>query len=397
MTKSKSTDIRTLKNLNQPIRYTIPDTKGLHLWVRSSDLKKYWVFRFTFNGKRQDMCLGSFPEITLAEARIRAQKLRVNLIHGINPAEEKKVKKARVKVPPPKITFKKFALDYIETMSPRWKNAKHSLQWGATLETYAFKSLGGMGLEDIKTPHILTVLNPIWNSKHETARRVMGRIERILSAAITTGLRTSANPAIWRGHLENVLPQRNAIQEHHAALPYSDLPAFMDRLSSVEGIAALALQFTILNASRTGEVLYAERCEVIGDVWTIPASRMKAKREHQVPLCPKALELIAKAQALDPTSKYIFSKKGKPLSSMAMLMLVRRLKTGITTHGFRSSFRDFVSEVGFNHSPEVAEMALAHTIGNKVEAAYRRGKLLERRRLLMLDWQDYCFKPKISA
>jgi integrase len=170
----------------------------------------------------------------------------------------------------------------------------------------------------------------------------------------------------------------------------------MGRLSSVEGIAALALQFTILNASRTGEVLYAERCEVIGDVWTIPASRMKAKREHQVPLCPKALELIAKAQALDPNSKYIFSKKGKPLSSMAMLMLVRRLQAGVTTHGFRSSFRDFVSEET-DHSPEVAEMALAHTIGNKVEKAYRRGKLLERRRLLMLDWQDYCFKPKVPA
>jgi integrase len=395
MTKSKSTDIRTLKNLSQPIRYTIPDTKGLHLWVRG-DLKKYWVFRFTFTSKRVDMCLGSFPEITLAEARIRAQKLRVKLINGINPAEEKKVKKERVKVPPPKINFKKFALDYIETMSPRWKNAKHSLQWGATLETYAFPVIGAMALEDIKTAHIQTLLNPIWNTKHETAKRVMGRIERILSAAITTGLRTSANPAVWRGHLENVLPQQNAIKEHHTALSYTDLPAFMGRLSSVEGIAALALQFTILNASRTGEVLYAERCEVIGDVWTIPASRMKAKREHQVPLCPKTLELIAKAQASDPNSKYIFSKKGKPLSSMAMLMLVRRLQAGVTTHGFRSSFRDFVSEET-DHSPEVAEMALAHTIGNKVEKAYRRGKLLERRRLLMLDWQDYCFKPKVSA
>lgn len=391
MTKSKSTDIRTLKNLSQPIRYTIPDTKGLHLWVRG-DLKKYWVFRFTFTSKRVDMCIGSFPEITLAEARIRAQKLRVKLINGINPAEEKKVKKERVKVPPPKITFKKFALNYIETMSPRWKNAKHSLQWGATLETYAFPVIGAMGLEDIKTPDIQAILNPIWNTKHETARRVMGRIERILSAAVTTGLRTSANPAVWRGHLENVLPQHNTIQEHHAALPYAEIPAFMDRLSSVDGVAALALAFLILNASRTGEVLYAERCEVIGEKWILPASRMKAKREHQVPLCPKALELIAKAQALDPNSKYIFSKKGKPLSSMAMLMLVRRLKTGITVHAMRSCFRDWVSEET-DHSPEVAEMALAHTIGNKVEAAYRRGKLLERRRLLMLDWQDYCFKP----
>ena len=391
---TKSTDRRTLLNLNHAVRYSVGH-KGLHLWVRS-DLKKYWVFRFTFNGKRQDMCLGSFPEVALADAKIKAQKLRVNLINGVNPAEVKKAKKARIKPVLPKVTFKKFALDYIQTMSPRWSNAKHAQQWGTTLETYAFPVIGAMGLEDIRTPDIQAILNPIWNKKHETARRVMGRIERILSAAITTGLRTSANPAVWRGHLENVLPQQPTIKKHHAALPYAELPAFMASLESMETVVARALTFLILNASRTSEVLFAEKCEIVGDVWTIPRGRMKARREHQVPLCPKALEQIAKAQSLDPDSRYLFSIKGKPLSAMAMLMLVRRLKTGITVHAMRSCFRDFVSEET-EHSPEVAEMALAHIVANKTEAAYRRGNLLERRRLLMLDWQDYCFKPNVSA
>ena len=356
-----------------------------------SDQKKYWIYRYTFDQKRHDLSLGSFPEITLSDARVKAQKLRAKIINDINPALEKKARKEKVKSSPmPTVTFKKFAAEYIERMSPKWQNTKHALQWYSTLETYAFPVIGSMALKAIKTSHIQEILNPIWNQKCETASRVRGRIERVLSAAISSGLRTSSNPAQWKGHLENIFPQHNKIQEHHAALPYVELPAFMERLATTDRIAAIALQYTILNASRTGEVLFAERSEIIGATWTIPAKRMKAKREHQVPLCSKAIELIEKARASDPDSKYIFSIKGKPLSSMAMLMLARRIKSGITVHGFRSSFRDWVSEVT-NHSPEVAEMALAHAIGNKVEAAYRRGKLLDRRRLLMQDWRDYCY------
>ena len=340
---TKSTDIRTLKNLTKPVRYSIPDTKGLHLWVRS-DQKKYWIYRYTFEQKRHDISLGSFPEITLVDARIKAQKLRAKIINGINPAEEKKVKREKIKPPVPTITFKKFAIEYIDRMQPKWTNAKHGAQWHSTLQTYAFPVIGSMSLEAIKTSDIQTILEPIWNTKNETADRVRGRIERILSAAVTSGLRTSSNPAMWRGHLENIFPQHNKIQEHHAALPFAALPAFMERLVITEGIVALALQYTILNASRTGEVLFAERLEIDGNVWTIPAKRMKAKREHQVPICSQVIELIEKAQALDPDSKYIFSIKGKPLSSMAMLMLVRRIQTGITVHGFRSAFRDWISE-----------------------------------------------------
>lgn len=385
---SKSTDIRTLKNLNKPTRYTIPDAKGLHLWVKA-DLKKYWIYRYTINSKRYDISLGSFPEITLAVARTKAQNFRAMILNGINPKEERKRQRLSVKIKKPSITFKKYALDYIDRMAPKWTNDKHSAQWEATLAKYAFPAIGSVSLDAITTQHIQKILDPIWSTKNETASRLRGRIERILSAAITSGLRTSSNPALWRSHLENLYPQHPQSLEHHAALSYKLLPAFMRDLAAIDGVAALALQFTILNASRTGEVLYATRNEINETVWSIPANRMKAKQEHQVPLCSQSLLLIEKAKKLDPDSPYLFSKKGKSLSGMAMLMLVRRHHPGITVHGFRSAFRDWVSEET-NHSPEVAEMALAHTIGNKVEAAYRRGKLLERRRILMQDWQEYC-------
>ena len=345
--------------------------------------------RYTINAKRYDISLGSFPEITLADARIKAQNYRTMILNGINPKEEKKRQRLSVKLEKPSVSFRKYALEYIDRMSPKWTNHKHTEQWVNTLAAYVFPVIGSLSLEAITTQHIQKILNPIWNTKTETASRIRGRIERILSAAITSGHRKSANPAIWRSHLENLYPEYRKNQDHHAALAYSELPSFMKQLAALDGVAALALQFTILNASRTGEALYAMRGEVDGDVWKIPATRMKAKREHQVPLCSRSIVLIEQARALDPESLYLFSKRGKPLSGMAMLMLVRRHHPGITVHGFRSSFRDWVSEET-SHSPEVAEMALAHTIGNKVEAAYRRGKLLERRRELMRGWQDFC-------
>jgi integrase len=274
-------------------------------------------------------------------------------------------------------------------MRPKWRCEKHADQWVSTIKTYAFPVLGDMRLEEIDIADIQAVLMPIWLQIPETAARVRGRLEKILSAAITHKYRTTSNPAVWKGHLENLFPAHQDAQKHHEALPYDQLTDFMQTLKETDGISALALQFTILNASRTGEVLLGLRSEVKGDVWTIPASRMKAKQEHQVPLCSRSLELLEIAKSVDPDSVYLFSNNGKPLSNMAMLMMARRLKTGLTVHGFRSTFRDWVSEET-EHSPEVAEMALAHTISNKVEAAYRRGKLLERRRLLMKDWETYC-------
>lgn len=380
------TDI-SLKRLNKVGRHTDDQTKGLHLWVKPN-LQSYWIFRYTIHGKREGVSLGAYPEISLKMARQRALEARLKVNQGICPAQAKKTALAPAKeTKTPK--FSDFALEYIETMRPKWRNQKHADQWVSTVRTYAFPILGEMRLDEIDTPDIQKVLMPIWLKIPESASRLRGRIEKILSAAITHKHRQASNPAVWKGHLENLFPAHQESFKHHEALPYDELPDFMKKLKQAEGMSALALQFTILNASRTGEVLLGKRSEVIGDVWTIPPTRMKAKQEHQVPLCRRSLELLQIAKCLDPDSEYLFSNKGKHLSNMSMLMMVRRIRAGLTVHGFRSTFRDWVSEET-DHSPEVAEMALAHTIGNKVEAAYRRGKLLERRKRLMQDWESFC-------
>lgn len=380
------TDI-SLKRLNKIGRHTDDQTKGLHLWVKPS-MQMYWIFRYTLNGKRVGVSLGAYPEIGLKAARQRAVEARHKVNQDICPALEKKMANSPIQeAKTPK--FADFALEYIETMRPKWRNQKHADQWVSTIKTYAIPIIGDMRLDEIDTPHIQEVLMPIWLKIPESSSRLRGRIEKILSAAITHKHRQGSNPAVWKGHLENLFPAHQKSFKHHEALPFDELPEFMNNLKEIDVISALALQFTILNASRTGEVLHGKRVELDGDIWTIPANRMKAKQEHQVPLCKRSLELLEIAQHLDPDSDYLFSNKGKSLSNMAMLMMVRRLKPNLTVHGFRSTFRDWVSEET-EHSPEVAEMALAHTIGNKVEAAYRRGKLLERRRRLMQDWESFC-------
>ena len=380
------TDI-VIKKLSQAGRYTDDQTKGLHLWVKVTG-QKYWIFRYTNHGKRLGLSFGAYPDVALRQARERATEARNQINKGTDPLQEKKAAKS---VPKPSAAprFKEFALAYIETMRPKWRNQKHGDQWVATVASYAFPVIGAMPLDEIETQHILEILTPIWHNKTETAVRLRGRIERIMSAAITRKFRTTPNPALWKGHLENLLPTQRASDKHHAALPYKEIPGFMSKLRETDGISALALEFAVLNASRTGEVVHGLRNEVQGDVWTIPGSRMKAGQQHQVPLCQRSLNLLQIAQSIDPESQYLFSRSGKPLSNMAMLMMVRRMKIGLTVHGFRSTFRDWVSEET-DHSPEVAEMALAHTIGNKVEKAYRRGNLLERRRRLMQDWESYC-------
>jgi integrase len=380
------TDI-VIKKLSQAGRHTDDQTKGLHLWVKVTG-QKYWIFRYTHQTKRPSLCFGSYPDVGLRQAREKAIEARNQINKGLDPLQEKKAAKS---VPKPSAAprFKEFALAYIETMRPKWRNQKHGDQWVATVTNYAFPVIGAMDLDKIETHHILEILTPIWHQKSETAARLRGRLERILSAAITRKLRTGANPALWKGHLENLLPTQRTSEKHHEALPYNEIPEFIAKLRNADGLSALALEFAILNASRTGEVLSGLRSEVQGNVWTIPGSRMKAGQTHQVPLCQRSLDLLLVAQSQDPDSKYLFSRNSKPLSNMAMLMMVRRMKAGLTVHGFRSTFRDWVSEET-DHSPEVAEMALAHTIGNKVEKAYRRGNLLERRRRLMQDWEDYC-------
>jgi integrase len=385
---ANSTDVRALTKLSKPCRYTIPNAKGLHLWVRT-DQKKYWIYRFTFQKQRIDMSLGTFPEIQLREARLKAIQLRAKIINGVNPMDERRDSKEKLKKSLHKVTFEKFSHDFIERMAPKWRSTKHESQWVSSLTIYAFPIIGKLSLEEITTQHILEILNPIWTSKQVTALRVRGRLERVISAGITSGYRTSNNPAIWKGHLENLLPWLKPSQKHYTAMSYKDVPALMKKLSTNESQSSLALQFTILNALRTSEGLYARKSEINEKILTIPPNRMKGHTEHLVPLSDFSIKLVETASSSNLLNDLIFHNNGSRLSNMAMLMLVRGIQPGMTVHGFRSSFRDWVSEET-NYSPEIAEMALAHKIANKVEAAYRRGKLLEKRKQLLLDWEKHC-------
>lgn len=387
-------DYQTTANLKLPGRYTDTKTKGLQLLIKPSG-SKYWLLRFAVNGKRQELGLGSYPEIMPKQARELAQEARVLINKGINPVQLKKSSKEALISK--KKTFGEFASECIANKQAEWSNDKHINQWINTIKTYAFPYIENTPINEIDTEDILKILTPIWNIKTETASRLRGRLEWILSAATALKLRSGMNPAIWRGHLQTVLPKPAKITKvkHHKALPYRAIPELITKLKQIDGVAALALEFTILNASRTGEVIGGLRAEIEGDIWSIPADRMKARKEHRLPLCDRSIELLAMAGAMDEGSPYLFSRNGKPLTNMAMPMMLRRMGVDVTIHGFRSSFRDWVSEET-NHSPEVAEMALAHTIRNKVEAAYRRGDLLERRRILMSDWAKYCAQDKVS-
>lgn len=387
-------DYQTVKNLKTPGRYTDALIKGLHIWVKPNG-RKYWIFRYSHENKQHNISLGSFPALSIAEARIKAQQSRDDLDRGINPVEVKNSSKAqKLALQAKKLSFKEFAEACIKTKRAEWTNQKHGDQWEYTLSEFAYPSIGNMGLDEIETEDILKILTPIWTTKTETASRLRGRIEWILASATTRKLRTGVNPALWRGHLQTILPAPNKVKKvvHHKALPYRQVPGLIANLRETATMSALALEFTILNASRTGEVIDGLREEVQGDIWIIPAPRMKAKKEHRVPLCQRSLEILAIARAMDKDSKHLFSVKGKKLTNMAMPMMLRRAKVDATVHGFRSSFRDWVSEET-NHPSEVAEMALAHAIGNKVEAAYRRKDLLEKRRSLLVDWSEYCSNP----
>ena len=293
------------------------------------------------------------------------------------------------------MTFDECAAAFIEAKQGEWKNPKHRQQWTNTLATYASPVIGKLPVADVDTGLILKILEPIWNTKTETASRLRGRIESVLSWATTRKYREGENPARWRGHLDTQLAKPSKIKKemHHAALPYKELPGFMRKLREHTGAAASALEFAILTAARSGEVLGArwDEIDLEEGIWTIPTGRMKVRREHRVPLSDAATAVIAKMQN-EVQSDFVFpgTKEAKPLSNMSMLMVLRRMgRQDLTTHGFRSTFRDWASETtAYPH--EVCEMALAHTITNKAEAAYRRGDLFDKRRRLMQDWANYC-------
>ena len=363
------------------------DGGGLYLNVTANGSKS-WVFMWTpKGGSRREMGIGSYPTVSLAMARKRAEAHRQAVADGRDPIEERK----REAEP----TFSECVALFLEQFEGQWRNDKHRAQWRMTLTAYCIP-IANKKISQIETTDVLRVLNPIWRDKQETASRLRGRIERVLDFAKVKGWRSGENPALWRGNLKNVLPPRDKLQRgHHAAMPYHQVPEFMKQLDASEAMAARALQFLVLTAARSGEVLNARWSEIDMEkaLWIVPAARMKAKKEHRVPLPQKALEILEPLSS-GRTSEYVFpgNKPNHPLSATAMTMLMRRLKVGqFTVHGFRSAFRDWVGEE--THFPrEVAETALAHEVGNAVEKAYRRGDALEKRRKLMAAWQAFILK-----
>lgn len=367
------------------------DGGGLYLVVDKSGAKR-WVFLYRRDDKLREMGLGGIKSVTLARARELASEARTNLQAGIDPIAAKN-SSAPVAVP----TFGDEADAFIAAMAPQFRNAKHLDQWKMTLKKYA-APLRPKRVDEISTIDVLEVLKPIWLTKPETAGRLRGRIERVLDAASAKGHRTGQNPALWRGHLANLLPKRKKLSRgHHAAMAYEDVPAFVADLRERDAMAARALEFTILTAARTGETFGAtwREIDLKAAVWVIPAERMKAGREHRVPLTPRAVEILTELAGLKAgRDAFVFPgrKEGRPLSVMAMDMLMRRMKVDFTVHGFRSSFRDWAGEET-TFPREVAEAALAHVVGDETERAYRRGDALEKRRKLMAAWANYC-EPK---
>lgn len=378
----KSLTALKVKSLSAPGRYA--DGNGLYLVVDPSGAKR-WLLRTVIQGKRTDIGLGGLSVVSLAEARELALSYRKVARQGGDPLAEKR---AKTRVIP---TFKAAAETVHAEHKATWKNAKHAQQWINTLTVYAFPQIGNLTVDRIQTPDVLRVLTPIWLTKPETARRVRQRIGSVLDWAKASGFRAGDNPVegVSRG-----LPKQPAGEEHHAAMPYAEVPAFIAALreSNSSLSARLAFEFLVLSASRTSEVLEARWIEIDWEngIWTIPAARMKANREHRVPLSPRALELLKEALRAAGTSELLFPGRAieKPMSNMVFLKILERMKVKVTAHGFRSSFRDWAAETT-SFPREVAEMALAHTIENKVEAAYRRGDLLERRRELMTEWASF--------
>ncbi|MGY8812721.1 MAG: tyrosine-type recombinase/integrase [Pseudomonadales bacterium] len=387
---------KQVENLAEPGTYE--DGNGLRLVVSKTG-RKSWVFRYQINSKRREMGLGKYPGRSLENARNDAADARRQISAGTDPIEaanaEREAKQAAAMIEAAKkITFDNVAADYIAAHRPGWKNAKHAQQWENTLNTYASPFIGKLSPGDIATEHVLKVLQPIWTTKPETASRVRNRIELVLDAAKARRLREGENPARWRGHLDKLLPKREKVQavKHHAALPWSELPAFMAKLRKMDKVTFKAMQMTILTACRTSEVLGAtwDEIDLKARVWTVPAERMKMRKEHRVPLADALVALLEQLSRHDD-NPHLFPgmKAGKPLSNMAMLMGLRHIKrTDLTMHGFRSTFRDWAGECT-PHPRDVCEQALAHSLGNAVEAAYRRGDLFEKRRALMDDWAYY--------
>lgn len=392
MSNLTAAKIRNIKSAG-----TYFDGAGLRLQVTKAG-GKTWIFRFQMNSRTREMGLGSFKDLTLKQAREKAGDMRALARQGIDPIAHRKAlqhETADANI----WTFDKCAAAYIDAHAHGWSNDKHVAQWRSTMKQYCSPVFGNLPVSAVDTGLVMQAIEPLWQTRTETASRVRGRVENILSWAIVRGYREGPNPALWRGHLSMLLPARSKVQKvrHHPAMAYQDVAAFIAEIRDKQSISAKALQFTILTACRTKEIIGARREEIDGNIWTIPPERMKATREHRVPLSEQALELL---DSLPVTEGWLFPsiRYNKPISNMAMLKFLKTdmQRPGLTVHGFRSSFRDWCAEQT-NYPRELAESALAHVLQDKTEAAYQRGDMLEKRRRLMQAWADYCSRVQAAA
>jgi len=380
--------------LTDPGLHFVGGVPGLALQVTPAGARS-WTLRATIGGKRRDMGLGSYSPsgMTLAKAREAAAQARKLIRSGVDPIQRQQEAQSALRAAMvDALTFKECAERYYKAHAAGWKNVKHRQQWRNTLAQHAYPVFGELLVRDVKLSHVMQVLEPMWATTNETAVRLRGRIELVLDWAAARGLRDATNPARWRGHLDKLLvkPSKVNNREHHAALPVGDVGAFMARLRTAEGMGARALEFVILTAARSGEVRGATWAEIdeAAKVWTVPGSRMKAGKEHRVPLSAEALALLQALPRMAGTELVFPAPRGGALSDMSLTAVLRRMQVPAVPHGFRSTFRDWASE-RTNYPRDVAEMALAHAIGDKVEAAYRRGDLFDKRALMMADWAKF--------
>ncbi|MGH1457214.1 MAG: tyrosine-type recombinase/integrase [Alphaproteobacteria bacterium] len=378
--------------LNKPGMHFVGGVTGLALRISSTGSRS-WILRATVGNKRRDMGLGRYPEISLAKAKELTVEQRLKIRDGIDPILARQNAQAALKAEQASfISFEEAAQQYINAHRAGWKNAKHASQWSNTLKAYAYPVLSGLHVKDVTVDHILQVIEPIWQTKTETANRVRNRIELVLDWAKARGSRTGDNPARWKGNLDALLPAPSRVSKvsHHKAMDWRDVSAFMQELKQQDSVGAKALMLTILTATRSGEVRKAtwDEIDLEQAVWTIPAERMKAGKEQRIPLSPEAVAILRKQPHIADIP-YIFSNKvGKPLSDMALTQLLRRMELDCTVHGFRSTFRDWAGETTA-FPREVIEHALAHKLKDKAEAAYARGDLFTKRRKLMAAWADF--------
>jgi integrase len=362
---------------------------------------KGWVFRFTMAGRTRDAGLGPYPTVSLVKAREEADRCRKLVASGIDPIQARHEQRETARINSAKaMTFEQCAKAFISNHELGWKTAKTSARWRSSLKTYVFPIMGTLPVQAIDTALVLKVLEPLWGERPVAASRLRASIESILNFAKARGYRIGENPAAWRGHLDHLLPARSKVRrvQHHPALPYAELPAFMDQVRSHHGIAPRVLEFTVLTAARIGEALGArwDEIDLAQRMWVIPPDRMKSGREHRVPMSPRVISIVEEMAEIR-LNEFVFpgSKQGRHLTEMGVRTLVRELRAGITRHGFRSTFRDWAAETT-SFQNHVVEMALAHAVGDAVEAAYRRGDLLEKRRKLMEAWDSFCGCPALA-